>query len=74
MLRVETITVTTHADGTVTADHFPTYTAMSPDLLAQADPRFLTVKWVGVTVELLGVLYVVIGRDGASLVLRRVDE
>ncbi|WP_147267284.1 hypothetical protein [Streptomyces sp. SDr-06] len=74
MLRVETISFTAHADGTVTADHFPAYTSITPELLVTADPRYLRVGWVGLTIEVLGVDYVVVGQDGEALVLRRVDE
>lgn len=74
MLRAEAITIRYNADGSPSADHFPVYVAMSPELLAHGDPELLHVGWVGLNVEILGVRYVVVGKDFAGLTMRRVDD
>lgn len=73
MLRAETITCTRHADGSVTADHFPQYAAVASELLPAADPALMHVDWIGLRVTILDVPYVVVEANGPMLALRRVD-
>jgi hypothetical protein len=76
-VNAETITVTRHADGTVTADYFPDCALVSLELLAFADPTLLHVRWEGLFVAILGVEYVISEVDhgpGLATLIKRGDS